>query len=74
MKKDVYISIKGLQELDGEKDNIEITTEGRFYNKDGKEVFCRRFDTSNISGYRPMRLNEFQETCGNNTEIKYFNY
>ncbi len=36
MKKDVYISIKGLQELDGEKDNIEITTEGRFYNKDGK--------------------------------------
>lgn len=45
-----------------------------FYNKDGKEVFCRRFDTSNISGYRPMRLNEFQETCGNNTEIKYFNY
>ena len=36
MKKDVYISIKGRQELDGQKDNIEMTTEGHFYDKDGK--------------------------------------
>ena len=36
MKKDVYIDICGVQELDGEKDKMEMTTEGSFYDKDGK--------------------------------------
>ena len=40
MKKDVYISITGTQELDGEKDSVEMTTEGKFYNKDGKYYLC----------------------------------
>ncbi|MBE6356893.1 MAG: hypothetical protein E7058_07240, partial [Lentisphaerae bacterium] len=45
-----------------------------FFDRQGKEIFSRRFDTSNISGYRPMRLNEFQETVGNRVTIAYFNY
>lgn len=36
MKKDVYISIKGSQEYEDDRDSMEITTAGRFYNKDGK--------------------------------------
>ena len=36
MKKDVYISIKGSQSYDGEKDGMEMTTAGKFYDKDGK--------------------------------------
>ena len=36
MKKDVYISIKGSQEYEDDCDSMEITTAGRFYNKDGK--------------------------------------
>ena len=40
MKKDVYISIKGSQEQDGERDGVELTTEGTFYNKDGKYYLC----------------------------------
>ncbi len=36
MKKDVYISITGSQDYDGEKDSLEMTTAGKFYDKDGK--------------------------------------
>ena len=36
MKKEVYISIKGSQDYDGEKDSMEMTTAGKFYDKDGK--------------------------------------
>ena len=36
MKKDVYISITGSQDYDGEKDRMEMTTAGKFYDKDGK--------------------------------------
>jgi len=36
MKKDVYISITGSQDYDGEKDSMEMTTAGKFYDKDGK--------------------------------------
>ena len=36
MKKDVYISIKGSQDYGSDKDAMEITTEGKFYDKDGK--------------------------------------
>ncbi len=36
MKKDVYISIKGMQEYADDKDSMEMTTAGRFYDKDGK--------------------------------------
>ena len=36
MKKDVYISIKGSQDYGNDADAMEITTAGKFYDKDGK--------------------------------------
>ena len=36
MKKDVYISIKGSQDYGDDKNGMEITTAGTFYDKDGK--------------------------------------
>ena len=36
MKKDVYISIKGSQDYGDDKNGMEITTAGKFYDKDGK--------------------------------------
>ncbi|MBQ3022762.1 MAG: DUF1934 domain-containing protein [Clostridia bacterium] len=36
MKKDVYISIKGSQDYGEDKDAMELTTAGKFYDKDGK--------------------------------------
>ncbi len=36
MKKDVYISIKGSQEYTDDQNSMEVTTAGKFYDKDGK--------------------------------------
>ena len=36
MKKDVYISIKGSQDYGDNQDGMELTTAGKFYDKDGK--------------------------------------
>ena len=36
MIKDVVISIKGIQGLDGENDTVELTTDGQFGIKDGQ--------------------------------------
>ncbi len=53
MKKDVYISIKGSQEIDGESDSTEMTTCGRFYNKDGKYYIS--YNEGEISGFEKCR-------------------
>ena len=37
MKKDVVITIKGIQTVDGEQDTVELTTLGSFYRK--KETY-----------------------------------
>ena len=36
MKKDVYILIKGSQEYEDDQNKMEVTTAGKFYDKDGK--------------------------------------
>ena len=36
MIKDVIITVKGMQGIDGESDTVELTTEGRFGENDGK--------------------------------------
>ena len=36
MKKDVYISIKGSQDYGNDEDGMELTTAGKYYDKDGK--------------------------------------
>lgn len=48
MKKDVYISISGSQDYDGDKDKMEMTTAGRFYDKDGK--FYISYTENEMSG------------------------
>lgn len=53
MKKDVYISIKGCQEIDGESDNMEMTTQGRFYDRDGKYYIS--YNEGELSGLEACR-------------------
>ena len=42
MKKDVMIFIKGTQEVDGEKDTIELMTKGRYYKR--RDVLYLSYD------------------------------
>ena len=42
MKKDVMIFIKGTQEVDGEKDTIELATKGRYYKR--RDVLYLSYD------------------------------
>ena len=35
MKKDVFITVQGFQTVEGEQDQVELMTTGRFYRKDG---------------------------------------
>lgn len=37
MAKDVLVSVKGTQFIDGEKDSIEVITSGTWYEKNGKQ-------------------------------------
>lgn len=37
MAKDVLVSVKGTQFIDGEKDSVEIITSGAWYEKNGKQ-------------------------------------
>lgn len=53
MKKDVYISIKGSQELDGDSDSLEMTTQGSFYNKNGK--FYLSYNEGELAGLEKCR-------------------
>ena len=57
MKKEAYISIKGLQDSGVDSDSIEVTTAGKFYDKDGK--FYISYREGELSG---------MENC--NTTIK----
>ena len=53
MKKDVYISIKGSQQLDGDSDSLEMTTQGSFYNKNGK--FYLSYNEGELAGLEKCR-------------------
>ena len=48
MKKDVYISIKGSQDYGDNNDAVELTTAGKFYDKDGK--FYLNYNEGEFSG------------------------
>ena len=37
MAKDVLVSVKGIQNIDGEKDSVEVITAGTWYEKNGKQ-------------------------------------
>lgn len=57
IKKDVLITIKGTQTVDGEKDTTELFTQGIFYKKDG--CFYITYDESETTGF-----------AGNKTTLK----
>lgn len=49
MKKDVLITIKGIQNTDGDNDVVELFTMGRFYRKNGSYYIS--YDESEATGY-----------------------
>lgn len=57
IKKDVFITIKGTQEADGEKDTTELFTQGQFYHKDN--TFYISYEESETTGF-----------AGNKTTLK----
>ncbi len=50
MKKDVLISIKGIQTIDGEQDVIELVTTGGYYQKGGKHYIV--YEESDATGFK----------------------
>ena len=49
MKKDVYISIRGIQAIDGDRDVTELFTQGRFYARNNSYYIT--YDESEATGY-----------------------
>ncbi|MEG2174202.1 MAG: DUF1934 domain-containing protein [Oscillospiraceae bacterium] len=49
MKKDVLISIKGIEQVDGQSDSIELMTCGRFYRKNND--YYLSYDESETTGF-----------------------
>ena len=54
MKKDVMIFIKGTQEVDGEKDTIELMTKGRYYKR--RDVLYLSYDEMDEEDTEPTLL------------------
>ena len=50
MKKDVFITIKGIQNVDGEKDTTELFTQGNFYQKNSNYYIT--YDESEATGFQ----------------------
>lgn len=53
MKKEVWIKIKGIQTVDGEKDVTELYTQGNFYEKNGSHYIV--YEESETTGYEGCR-------------------
>ena len=53
MKKDVLITIKGVQSQDGERDEVELFTIGRFYRRNGDYYIS--YDESEATGFEGTR-------------------
>lgn len=53
MKKDVVLTIVGTQRADGEQDQIELTTTGRYYKKNG--LYYISYDESASTGFEDSR-------------------
>ena len=49
MKQDVEIIIRSAQVMDGESDEMELSTLGRFYDKDG--ILYLSYDESEVTGF-----------------------
>lgn len=53
MKKDVLISIKGVYEVDDDRDVIELFTTGQYYKKDGEYYIA--YDETEATGFEGSR-------------------
>lgn len=53
MKKDVIITIKGTQKVDGEKDQVELMTTGRFYRKN--DLYYLAYEETEATGFEGSR-------------------
>lgn len=49
MKKDVWISIKGIQQIDDEKDTVELFTQGNFYRRNNSYYIT--YEESETTGF-----------------------
>ena len=55
MKKDVLISIKGIQSADGESDTVELTTLGSFYRHNNSYYICyEESEITGMNGYKTL--------------------
>lgn len=53
MKKDVLIRIKGVSNVDGDRDEVELFTTGQFYKKNGEYYIC--YDETEATGFEGSR-------------------
>lgn len=53
MKKDVFISIKGIQRVDGEEEIVELLTEGNLYKRNNSLYLS--YDETEATGYEGSR-------------------
>ncbi|MBE7054917.1 MAG: DUF1934 domain-containing protein [Ruminococcaceae bacterium] len=69
MKKDVYISIKGSQDYGSDGDSMELTTAGKFYDKDGK--YYLSYVEGELTGLEKCTTTLKVEPCGVVTMMRY---
>ena len=53
MKKDVLINIKGIYQVDDDRDEIELFTTGQYYKKNGEYYIC--YDETEATGFEGSR-------------------
>lgn len=53
MKKDVFITVQGFQTVEGEQDQVELMTTGRFYRKDG--LYYLTYEETEATGFAGCR-------------------
>lgn len=68
MKKDVYISIKGIQSIDGEKDVTELFTQGCFYRRNNNYYIT--YNESEATGFEGSKTTLKVEACEKVTLIR----
>lgn len=53
MMKDVWICIKGVSDVDGDRDEIELFTTGQYYKEDNEYYIC--YDETEATGFEGSR-------------------
>ena len=58
MAKDVLVSVKGTQVIDGEKDTVEMITAGTWYEKNGKQylLYEESYEEVQVTTKNPLKI------------------